>query len=288
MSTTDSPASTPAGAPPHPLSKGLAIAALCVGIIAFLTGLVPVLGLLLGAAAAVLGVLTIRAVKAGRGSGGWMGVVGLVLGAVAALTNVVVLLAAVGLAAGGGEGTASATAEPSASASAEASPSTEAPTPAEKTPAPESPSGTSTPEPAPSEAAAPSPSSGVGVPVTTEDGAQYTLTNFACGIPQVGSELLNSRAQGEYCQADLTLTNTGKKSVSFSASDVKAFAGDVEYEVDAGASLYADEGNAFLEDVNPGNTLQSKVFFDVPTGTRLERMEVGGGLFSDGESIQLP
>lgn len=282
MSTTETPAPPPAGAPSTTSRKGLAIAALCVGGVAFLTGLVPGLGLVLGLVAVVLGVLALRAVKAEKGAGKGLGIAGLVLGAIAALTGIVVLILAIGLAASGDVDTKAAATAPSKTAAPKA---TESPSP-KASPTSKAPEPTKTAEAAPSPTTAQLP--GVGVPVTTKDGAQYTLTAFTCGIPQVGTEILGSKAQGEYCQADLTLNNTGKKSVSFNASDVKAFAGDTEYEVDTEASLYAEEGNAFLEDVNPGNTLQSKVFFDVPAGTRLERMEVGGGLFSDGKTIALP
>ncbi len=282
MSTAEMPAPPPAGTPPTTPRKGLAVAALCVGIAAFLTGLVPVLGVVLGLGAVVLGVLSLRAVKAGTGSSKGMGITGLVLGGIATLTGVVVLILAVVLAASGDVDTTASAPSPSEAATPEDTASSSPATP----PAPEASEPAETPDAAPSPTADELP--GVGVPVTTKDGAQYTLTAFTCGIPQVGTEPFNSKAQGEYCQADLTLNNTGKKSVSFNASDVKAFAGDVEYEVDSSASLYAEEGNAFLEDVNPGNTLQSKVFFDIPSGTRLERMEVGGGLFSEGEMIALP
>lgn len=264
--------------PPYPvpsLPKGLAVAALVIGVVAFLTGLVPVLGLLLGVGAVVLGILGLRAVSAGRAGGRGAAIGGLVLGAIATVTNLVVLLLLVVASAGG------TTEEPAASSSASA-PSASESGPAEP---PAEPSAEAPPaeEPAPApEPAAP----GIGEPVTTDDGSQYTVTAFTCGIPLVGDENFGVEAQGEFCQLDLTLLNTGDEAVTFNSSEVKAFAGSTEYSSDGEASIYA-EGNAFLEDVNPGNTLNAKIFFDVPPGTVLERAVVGAGLFAEGATVEL-
>ena len=130
------------------------------------------------------------------------------------------------------------------------------------------------------------PAAGINEPATAEGGAQYTVTAFACGIPSVGEPPFNSVAQGEYCQLDLTLTNTGQQAVSFNGPAVKAYAGDVEYGADAAAGIFID-GNAFFEDVNPGNTLTSTLFFDVPAGTPLDRVVLGGDFLVEGVTIRL-
>lgn len=68
-------------------SNGLAIAALVVGVVAFLTGLIPWVGLLLGVAAVVLGVIALvkRQSKA-------LSITGTALGAVAAITGLIVAI----------------------------------------------------------------------------------------------------------------------------------------------------------------------------------------------------
>lgn len=74
-------------APPSAKAGGIAIGALVVGIVAFLLGLVPVLGLLLAIVGIVLGILALRG-RAGRG----LGITGLILSAFAFLTNIAVIV----------------------------------------------------------------------------------------------------------------------------------------------------------------------------------------------------
>ncbi|GAB3595942.1 DUF4190 domain-containing protein [Microbacterium tumbae] len=73
--------------PPTPSTGagGLAIAALIVGIAAFLTSLIPVLGLVLAVAGIVVGILAVRRAR-GRG----LSITGLVLSGIALLTGIVV------------------------------------------------------------------------------------------------------------------------------------------------------------------------------------------------------
>ncbi|MFI8631426.1 hypothetical protein ACIGEP_02370 [Microbacterium sp. NPDC077663] len=68
--------------------NGLAIATLIVGILAFLTGLIPWVGLLLGLSAFALGVLALT-----RGQSKPPALIGGSLGAVAAITGLITTIA---------------------------------------------------------------------------------------------------------------------------------------------------------------------------------------------------
>lgn len=125
--------------PPTTPSNGLAVAALVVGIVAFLIGLLPVVGLLAGLVAVVLGVLALR-----RPSGRGPAIIGLALGAIAALTGLISTIVLVaGLATGGTTSApsgAAAVVTPAPAATevaASPAPSVPAVEPVEKTAAPE-------------------------------------------------------------------------------------------------------------------------------------------------------
>ncbi|WP_375387989.1 hypothetical protein [uncultured Amnibacterium sp.] len=105
--------------------NGLALAALIVGIVAFLIGLAPFAGLLAGATAVLLAVLALRR-PLGRGPA----IGGLALGAIAALTGLITtIVAIIGLASGASAVSANATLAPEAvAAPPAASPATQEPT----------------------------------------------------------------------------------------------------------------------------------------------------------------
>jgi hypothetical protein len=79
-----STATMPSQPPTHNKPMGLALAALIVGIVAFLSGLVPVFGALVGITAIVLGVIALRK-KQPKG----MALTGVILGAIATLVSIV-------------------------------------------------------------------------------------------------------------------------------------------------------------------------------------------------------
>ncbi len=85
------PSAAPVGtvtvSPTPPKKKGLAIAALIVGIVAFLTGLFPVVGIVLGIAAIVLGTITLVN-KQSKG----LGITAIVLGSIAAIVSLIMTI----------------------------------------------------------------------------------------------------------------------------------------------------------------------------------------------------
>jgi ABC-type Fe3+ transport system permease subunit len=75
----------PAGASARPRADRLALSAMIAGIVAFLCGVLPVLGLILGGVGVVLGVLAKR-----RSNRPELGLTALILSSLAVLTNLVV------------------------------------------------------------------------------------------------------------------------------------------------------------------------------------------------------
>jgi hypothetical protein len=81
-----SPRSNPAGTPSaRPRADALALSAVIVGVVAFLSGWLPVLGLILGSAGVILGLLARR-----RSNRPELGLTALILSILAVLTNIVV------------------------------------------------------------------------------------------------------------------------------------------------------------------------------------------------------
>jgi hypothetical protein len=83
--TTTKQAAKPAPAAPQ-AATGIGIAALIVGIVGFLSGLLPVWGFLVGATAVVLSIIALKKSAGNKG----FGITGLILGGIAVVTNLIV------------------------------------------------------------------------------------------------------------------------------------------------------------------------------------------------------
>ncbi|MGA4507933.1 DUF4352 domain-containing protein [Propionibacteriaceae bacterium G1746] len=124
----------------------------------------------------------------------------------------------------------------------------------------------------------------LGVAVTSGD-LQYTLSNFKCGVTV--TDLTGTlKPQGKFCVVDVVVKNVGKKATWFTDDDIKLLDGsDVEYSP-SDDILFVDGAIAF-EEINPGNTIKGKVWFDIPTDAKPVQAQVKGGLFDKGQKISL-
>jgi hypothetical protein len=95
---------------------------------------------------------------------------------------------------------------------------------------------------------------------------------------------LQKAAQGEYVVVKMVVTNIGTEPQTFFASFNKLSDGSTIYESDDEAWIYL--GNT-LADLNPGDSVDTAVVFDVPKGTDVESIELHDGPFSDGVTVGL-
>jgi hypothetical protein len=123
----------------------------------------------------------------------------------------------------------------------------------------------------------------------TDGTFQFTVTGMKCGVAQVGDEVLNQRAQGQYCLIDVSVKNVGKSAEIF--TDISQTAYDEsgnQYSADSGAGVYANKERAtFLQQINPGNTVTGQLVFDVPRGAKLTSIVLHESMFSAGARIPL-
>jgi hypothetical protein len=112
---------------------------------------------------------------------------------------------------------------------------------------------------------------------------QFVVHRVKCGSTSVGTSFLNKKAQGTFCQVDITVKNVTKSAHLFHADGtVTAQDGtDREYSADGEAGIYGNKnGQGFLEEINPGNAIRASVYFDVPKGTKLTSITFDAGLFT--------
>jgi hypothetical protein len=129
---------------------------------------------------------------------------------------------------------------------------------------------------------------GIGDTVAADDW-EITVAKVEDGVSQVGDEFLNAKAQGQFVQIRLSVKNTGSEPNYFFEDDIKLGddAGNT-YSADSEAGIYAAENNIlFLEEINPGNTADGVLVFDVPEDADPNKLTFAGGLFSDPVEISL-
>lgn len=128
---------------------------------------------------------------------------------------------------------------------------------------------------------------GIGEPAA--DGKfTFVVNGVDCSATEIGSEYLSTTAQGQFCMVDVSITNTGNEAQSFFGDNATLFnAEGQEFSADSEAAIYLEDSSSLYEEINPGNSLNSKVVFDVPAGTVPTAIELHDSAFSGGVTVDL-
>ena len=117
---------------------------------------------------------------------------------------------------------------------------------------------------APADESPASTAAGIGTPV--RDGKfEFTVTGVEPGVTRVGDDVFGQDAQGQFLLVHVTVTNIGDKAQYFDGSSQKLT--DTQgrtHSADTGAAIYLGDAQSFLNQINPGNSVQGTVVFDVP------------------------
>ena len=128
---------------------------------------------------------------------------------------------------------------------------------------------------------------GIGQPAADGD-FNFVVNGVDCSATEIGNEFLSQKAQGQFCIVDLTITNIGDQAQSFLGDNATLFnAQGQQFSADGEAGIYLENASSLYEEINPGNTLASKVVFDVPTGTVPTSIELHDSAFSGGVTVAL-
>jgi hypothetical protein len=91
-----------------------------------------------------------------------------------------------------------------------------------------------------------------------------------------------------FCIVDLVITNIGDESQSFSGENCTLLnAEGQEFSADSEAAFYFEDAEWLYEEINPGNSLATKVIFDVPAGMAPTSIELHDSAFSGGVTVNL-
>lgn len=137
-------------------------------------------------------------------------------------------------------------------------------------------------KPAPAKPAAPK------VGATVRDGKfAFTVRSVKCGISTVGTNpYLQEKAQGQFCAVALTVENIGDEPQSMFADNQFAFDGKGrKFSANSMASIADESSQVLWEEINPGNSVKGKVYFDLPKGASLAKLELHDSMFSGGVTV---
>ncbi|WP_433436009.1 DUF4352 domain-containing protein [Nonomuraea sp. CA-141351] len=104
---------------------------------------------------------------------------------------------------------------------------------------------------------------------------------------RVGDEFLGTDAQGVFLLVHVTVENIGNEAQAFTSAAQKLHADGKEYEADAGAAIYLKDSKSLYEKINPGNSVQGVVLFDIPKDLNPETIELHDSIFSGGVRVSL-
>jgi hypothetical protein len=123
---------------------------------------------------------------------------------------------------------------------------------------------------------------------TVQDGdLLFTVTRVE-RQPRVGSVNFGKDAQGMFLLVHVRVRNVGDSSQSFmgSAQKLRDEAGR-EFEASASAAIYLKDSNSLYEKINPGNSVEGVVVFDIPENTKEAAVELHDSMFSRGAKVAL-
>jgi hypothetical protein len=128
-----------------------------------------------------------------------------------------------------------------------------------------------------------------GIGTQVSDGKfTFVVNSVKCGVASVGSADFGSKAQGQFCIVDVSVSNTGTESQMMDTSSMYLYdAENRKFSTTTAAMFYMENNDLWLTDINPGNSIDGKLVFDLPVGATPISMELHDSMFSGGVTVQL-
>jgi hypothetical protein len=118
---------------------------------------------------------------------------------------------------------------------------------------------------------------------------EFVVKSITCGRPNVGSDYTTKTAQGQYCLLDVSVKNIGNEAQSlYSGNQYLYNTSGQKYSADDTATLYAaPSSNSWYNDINPGNSVEGVIVFDIPKDQTPTSAELHDSTLSNGVKVNL-
>ncbi|MDR6324485.1 hypothetical protein J3R03_008681 [Actinoplanes couchii] len=121
-------------------------------------------------------------------------------------------------------------------------------------------------------------------------GFDVEVTGVRCGVASVGPDGMEQQAAGQFCLLDVEVTNNGAEPMLFdsAAQRVRDTDGEAYAVAEQAAVFLNDHGSSLLNEIEPGETVDGVLPFDMPDGARPSDAELSDGLTTSGVRVNLP
>jgi hypothetical protein len=131
----------------------------------------------------------------------------------------------------------------------------------------------------------------VGMGDAVRDGKfEFVVSKIDCGKTRLGDTNFGKDAQGQFCVVNVKVTNIGREAQTLDASSRYLYgSGGQRFDADTEAALYlgVNQTRTFLEDINPGNSVNGVLVFDIPKNAEPTKIELHDSPFSGGVTVEL-
>jgi hypothetical protein len=105
-----------------------------------------------------------------------------------------------------------------------------------------------------------------------------------------GDSIVGQTAQGEFTILRVRVTNIGGQAQTLDDSTQYVYDSQGrQFSANTSADIAGNpaSGSVFLNQINPGDSVTGKIYFDMPKGDKAVRAELHDSAFSDGVSVSL-
>lgn len=119
---------------------------------------------------------------------------------------------------------------------------------------------------------------------------EFIVKGVECGKTTIGAnQYLTKNAQGQFCLMTVNVKNIGNEAQGFFGSNQKLLnAENQQYAADDAAGVYVDQNYSTLfSNINPGNSVEGVIVFDIPKDQTPVSAELHDSAFSSGVKVHL-
>lgn len=142
-------------------------------------------------------------------------------------------------------------------------------------------------EAAAEEPEAPAEDTSPGLNTAVQDGKfEFVVTAVETGLESIGEGFTEEQAQGQFVLVHLSVTNIGDQGQTLFDSNQVLLDEQGRQHNTSSASIWLDDG-LWLDDINPGNSTEGVLLYDIPLDSVPAALELHDSMFSGGVTVAL-